>query len=219
MLYTNNMCAIRTGLYAKAAYNALAGVLGQLSDGWGENNSKNDSWWQAAEVRRDPTGEAVIIVSENNYICGNSGPKNNFVEMPDDKVKAKFAYWIKKTAKMEHADMNAGDQWKPDSRFQHRYFEGDVTTAQAFAICAHLTNDAVEIRKATVDVVGQPKSPDLNAELAKVKAQYDAHLAKIDELAAVEKAELERRIKVWKDEAFAAWQERIAETKAACGAV
>lgn len=217
MLHTKNTRVIRTGLFTKAAYSALAGVLGQLSDGWGEDNPRNDSWWEAAAIRLEPTGEAVIVVSEDCYICGNSGPRNNFVEMPDNKVKAKFAYWIKKTAKMEHDDMNAGDQWKPDSQFQHRYFESDMTTAQAFAICAHLTGNAGEIKKVTVDVVGQPKSPDLNAEFAKAKAQYDAELARIDELVAVEKAELERKAKAWKAEAAATWQKYIAETKAMCG--
>lgn len=218
MLYTNNTRTIHTGLFTKGASDALKGVLGQLSDGWGEDNPRNDSWWEAADIRRAANGEIVIIVSEDYYICGNSGPKNNFVNMSDDQVKTKFAYWIKKTAMMEHVDMNAGEQWKPDSQFQHRYFKGDMTTAQAFAVCAHLTGRDSLIRKATVDVVGQPSKPNVEAKLNAAKAQYDVDLDFIRAWADEEKAKIEQKATRLRNEAFTNWTNRTAEIHAAYGA-
>lgn len=136
MSNTNNMRVIRTGIFTDVAVQILNGVLGQLSDGWGENNPENDGWWRPAAVRRETDGEVVIAVSKD---CCCRGSKNNFINMSDDQVKAKFACWIKKTAKMEHDFLRARAQWKPDSQFEHGFFHGVVTTAQAFAVHACLS--------------------------------------------------------------------------------
>ena len=57
---------IKTGLWSVKAKEVLSSVLGQLSDGWGENNPRNDRYWKFAEVKQLADGEVVIEVSKSS---------------------------------------------------------------------------------------------------------------------------------------------------------
>ena len=133
---------IHTGLYSNVAKEIIQSVLGQLSDGYGESNPANEKWWRFADCVQAPDGEVLIEVSTESWKYDEFRSHchkyvyNGFYNMSDDEVKRKFVRWIKKTAKMEMKDENAGNQWNRGSEMKLDYLNHheNVTAADAYFV-------------------------------------------------------------------------------------
>ena len=141
-LDNNKKRIIHTGLYSKVAKEIISSVIGSLSDGWGENNPANEKWWRFADCVQAPDGEVLIEVSTESWeydefrSYSHKYTYNGFHSMSDVEVMQKFAGWIKKTAKMEMNDENAGNQWNRGSEMKLDYlnYHENVTAADAYFV-------------------------------------------------------------------------------------
>ena len=141
-LSDNKKRIIHTGLYSNVAKEIISSVIGQLSDGWGENSPANEKWWKFADCVQASDGEVLIEVSTESWkydefrSYSHRYVYNGFHSMSDVEVKQKFAGWIKKTAKMEMKDENAGNQWKRGSEMKLDYlsYHENVTAADAYFV-------------------------------------------------------------------------------------
>ena len=133
---------IHTGLYSKVAEEIISSVIAQMSDGWGESNPANEKWWKFADCVQAPDGEVLIEVSTESWKYDEFRSHchkyvyNGFHNMSDVEVKQKFAGWIKKTAKMEMNDENAGNQWNRSAEMELDYLNHNenVTAADAYFV-------------------------------------------------------------------------------------
>ena len=140
-LNDNKKRIIHTGLYSKVAKEIISSVIGQLSDGWGENSPANEKWWRFADCVQSTDGEVLIEVSTESFKSefwnyNNRCISNGFYYMNDAEVKQKFPGWIKKTAKMEMKDDNAGNQWNRGSEMELDYlnYNENVTAADSYFV-------------------------------------------------------------------------------------
>lgn len=136
----SNERIIHTGMFSKKAYEVVSAVIGQLSDGWGENKPMYDKYWMFANVRTAEDGEVIIAVKTT------SGTKyydrwidNGFAHMDDEGVKSYFARIIKKTARMEMDDcgQNSTSGWnRNNTRMETTYlnYHEKITIAEVYAI-------------------------------------------------------------------------------------
>lgn len=133
---------IHTGLYSNVAKEIISSVIGQLGDGWGESNLANEKWWRFADCVPSSDGEVLIEVSTEPWEYDefrsyrHKYTYNGFHSMSDVEVMQKFASWIKKTAKMEMKDENAGNQWNRGSEMELDYlsYHENVTAADAYFV-------------------------------------------------------------------------------------
>ena len=184
---------IHTGLYSNVAKEIIRSVIGQLSDGWGESNPANDKWWRFADCVQAPDGEVLIEVSTESWeysefrSYSHRYVYNGFHNMSDVEVKQKFAGWIKKTAKMEMKDENAGNQWNRSSEMKLDYlsYHENVTAADAYFVYEKLLgrdNDRKYAESTVLKVVGKKLSEEAtNANEEKAK-QIEEKLAHRDQL-------------------------------------
>ena len=176
----NNIRQIHTGLYSKVAKEIIGSVLGQLSDGWGENNSANDKWWSFAECKQAADGEVLIEVSTVGSKISYHGKClcNGFYHMSDVEVKQKFAGWIKKTAKMEMADENAGNQWNRGSEMKLDYLNcyENVTAADAYFVYETLLGRDNQ-RKYSCSTVLKVAGKKLSDEATKANEEKERQIA------------------------------------------
>ena len=101
----------------------------------------------------------------------------------DVEVMQKFAGWIKKTAKMEMKDENAGNQWNRGSEMELDYlnYRENVTAADAYFVYEKLLgrdNDRKYAESTVLKVVGKKLSDEAtkaNEEKAKEIAEKLAH--------------------------------------------
>ena len=180
---------IHTGLYSNVAKEIIQSVLGQLSDGYGESNPANEKWWKFADCVQAPDGEVLIEVSTESWKYDEFRSNchkyvyNGFHNMSDAEVKQKFAGWIKKTAKMEMKDENAGNQWNRGSEMKLDYlnYHENVTAADAYFVYETLLgrdNDRKYAESTVLKVVGKKLSEEAtkaNEEKAKEIAEKLAH--------------------------------------------
>ena len=171
-----NIRTIHTGLFSDKALETIGSVLGQLSDGWGENNPRNDRYWRYSRVHQNSTGEVVIDVSLERW--GRGEYANGFIDMTDNQVKEFFAKMIKKTAKMELSDTGTKDGWKRNNvNFKSDYlghsseeFGPVITIADAYCVYETLLGRKVEGRfPAFVKerVFGKPRTEEESAAIQK----------------------------------------------------
>ena len=176
----NDIRQIHTGLYSKVAKEIIGSVLGQLSDGWGENNSANDKWWMFAECKQAADGEVLIEVSTVGSKISYHGKClcNGFYHMSDVEVKQKFAGWIKKTAKMEMADENAGNQWNRGSEMKLDYlnYYENVTAADAYFVYETLLGRDNQ-RKYSCSTVLKVAGKKLSDEATKANEEKERQIA------------------------------------------
>ena len=184
---------IHTGLYSNVAKEIIQSVLGQLSDGYGENNPANEKWWRFADCVQASDGEVLIEVSTEPWEYDefrsyrHKYTYNGFHSMSDAEVMQKFAGWIKKTAKMEMNDENAGNQWNRGSEMKLDYlnYHENVTAADAYFVYEKLLgrdNDRKYAESTVLKVVGKKPSDEVikaNEEKAK---QIEEKLAHRDQL-------------------------------------
>ena len=103
---------INTGLKGVVAEEIINSVFGQLSDGWGENDSRNNGYWLFGKVDQ-LNGEVVILV--DNDLARKWGGKfvpNKLFLMSDEEVRLLMAKFIKKTVKLELAYKADETGWK-----------------------------------------------------------------------------------------------------------
>ena len=187
-LNDNKKRIIHTGLYSNVAKEIIRSVIGSLSDGWGENNPANEKWWRFADCVQATDGEVLIEVSSEPYEYDflshyDRCMRNGFYYMSDTEVKQKFAGWIKKTAKMEMKDENAGNQWKRDSEMELNYlnYNENVTAADAYFVYEKLLgrdNDRKYAESTVLKVSGKKLSEEAtkaNEDKAKEVAEKLAH--------------------------------------------
>lgn len=187
-LNDNKKRIIHTGLYSNVAKEIIRSVIGSLSDGWGENNPANEKWWRFADCVQATDGEVLIEVSSEPYEYDflshyDRCMRNGFYYMSDTEVKQKFAGWIKKTAKMEMKDENAGNQWKRDSEMELNYlnYNENVTAADAYFVYEKLLgrdNDRKYAESTVLKVAGKKLSEEAtkaNEDKAKEVAEKLAH--------------------------------------------
>ena len=192
-LDNNKKRIIHTGLYSNVAKEIIRSVIGQLSDGYGESNPANDKWWKFADCVQASDGEVLIEVSaesweydefrsyRHRYTC------NGFHNMSDVEVMQKFAGWIKKTAKMEMKDENAGNQWKRGSEMELNYlnYHGNVTAADAYFVYEKLLgrdNDRKYAESTVLKVVGKKLSEEATKANEEKAKQIEEKLAHRDQL-------------------------------------
>lgn len=192
-LDNNKKRIIHTGLYSKVAEEIISSVIGSLSDGWGESNPANDKWWKFADCVQAPDGEVLIEVSTESWKYDEFRSNchkyvyNGFYNMSDDEVKRKFVRWIKKTAKMEMKDENAGNQWNRGSEMKLDYLNHheNVTAADAYFVYEALLgrdNDRKYAESTVLKVVGKKLSEEATKANEEKAKQIEEKLAHRDQL-------------------------------------
>lgn len=145
MKITSDCRIIKTPFYSKIAGEIMRSVLGQLSDGWGENNPRNDRYWRFCDVEAAPDGQVLIKISNENCIHDRYSNSihttwNAFMDdkfKSDEAVLAWFARLIKKTMLMELKDSNVEDGWKRiNDEFETAYlnYKEKITVAHVYAV-------------------------------------------------------------------------------------
>ena len=163
---------IHTNLFSDKAKEVCSSVLGQLSDGWGENNSRYESYWKFALVTRAPDGEILIKVSEKDHESQPHGGRfiwtsNAFKTMNDTDVKNFFARMIKKTASMELHDNHVSNGWKrhnTDFTSQYMNYRQEISIAEIYAIYEHLLGRDITSTKYAQSVIQSAIGERRNAE-------------------------------------------------------
>ena len=118
---------INTGL-CQQFLKFVDGVIGQLSDGWGENNPKWNSYWQNMTAEMED-GEVVIKM---NAACP-------LYFKDESQVLEWFANNIKKTVKMSGVKWDRGNDQKIFG-----YFNEDWTVTEAYFAYEFLKGRDVE---------------------------------------------------------------------------
>ena len=184
---------IHTGLYSKVAEEIISSVIGQMSDGWGESNPANEKWWRFADCVQASDSEVLIEVSTESWkydefrSYSHKYTYNGFHSMSDVEVKQKFAGWIKKTAKMEMNDENAGNQWNRGSEMKLDYlsYHENVTAADAYFVYEKLLgrdNDRKYAESTILKVVGKKLSEEATKANEEKAKQIEEKLAHRDQL-------------------------------------
>ena len=192
-LNNNKKRIIHTGLYSNVAKEIISSVIGSLSDGWGESNPANEKWWRFADCVPSSDGEVLIEVSTEPWEYDefrsyrHKYTYNGFHSMSDVEVMQKFAGWIKKTAKMEMKDENAGNQWNRDSEMKLDYlsYHENVTAADAYFVYEMLLgrdNDRKYAESTVLKVVGKKLSEEATKANEEKAKQIEEKLAHRDQL-------------------------------------
>lgn len=219
---------IHTGLYTNKAKEVLSSVFGQLSDGWGENNPRNDRWWKFADAMQEVDGEVTIHISAKTGEREYHGKwiENGFAHMHDLEIKQWMARMVKKTIQMELKDESISNGWRRDNtEFETRYlnYHETITVAEVYCIYELLLGRNVGVTKYDVSVIasvqGSKRQPEeIEAETKKreaahqIESEYAEH---VKELNAEEKKtvdELNAKIaeikQMYCDKRNAAWHEK-----------
>ena len=192
-LNDNKKRIIHTGLYSKVAKEIISSVIGQLSDGYGESNPANEKWWRFADCVHALDGEVLIEVSTESWEYDefrsyrHKYTYNGFHNMSDVEVMKKFAGWIKKTAKMEMKDENAGNQWNRGSEMMLNYlrYNENVTAADAYFVYEALLgrdNDRKYAKSTVLKVAGKKLSEEATKANEEKAKQIEEKLAHRDQL-------------------------------------
>lgn len=227
MIAQDNDRIIHTGMYSLKAKEVLSSVFGQLSDGWGENNPRNDRWWKFGDVMQEVDGEVTIHISTKTGEREYHGKwiENGFTGMSDTDVKQWMARMVKKTIQMELKDESIANRWRRDNiDFKTCYlsYNETITVAEVYCIYELLLERNVGITKYDVSVIvsvqGSKRQPEeIEAEtkkreavkivetdyVAQVKALNEEEKKLVDELNAkineIKKMYTDKRTEAWHD--------------------
>ena len=171
---------IHTGLYTVKAKEVLSAVFGQISDGWGENNPRNDRWWKFGDVIQEVDGEVTIHISTKTGERGYNGKwqENGFIKMSNIEVKQWMARMVKKTMVMELNDEGlTKGAWCRTNDFETHYlnYHETITVAEVYCIYELLLGRNVGITKYSASVIvavqGNKRQPEeIEAEAKKREA-------------------------------------------------
>lgn len=205
MIAQENDRIIHTKLYTQKACDVMSSVFGQLSDGWGENNPKNDRYWMYGDAAVEPDGEAVIRISSSpgKWYGSHRWVENAFTHMSDFEIREWMARMVKKTMTMELRDKGISNGWKRDNTsFMTCYLNRDIeiSVAEVYCIYEMLLNRPVGITKYDSSVIvaacGSKRTHE-ETEAAKkkqdaVKAVNDMCAERVKQLNEEEKAEIDK---------------------------
>ena len=104
-----NTRLVETGLVGKNAYEILESVIGQLSDGIGENKYYHEKYWRFADVLLNPqTDKVEIRISstpcEKSWEYPNRWLFNPFLQLKDKEIKQWFGRKVRWIARIEAQD-------------------------------------------------------------------------------------------------------------------
>lgn len=198
MINQDNDRVIHTGMYTKKAREVLDSVFGQLSDGWGENNSRNDRWWKFGDASQEVDGEVTIHISTKTGERGYNGKwiENGFIGMSDTDIKNWMARMVKKTMQMELKDENISHGWRRDNTdFMTHYlnYDEEINVAEVYCVYEQLLGREIGVAKYSAAVIcsvfGMKRQPD----------EIEAETKKREAAAAVE-ADYAEQVKLLNDE-------------------
>lgn len=198
MINQDNDRVIHTGMYTKKAREVLDSVFGQLSDGWGENNPRNDRWWKFGDVAQEVDGEVTIHISTKTGERGYNGKwiENGFTGMSDIDIKNWMARMVKKTMMMELRDENISHGWRRDNTdFMTHYlnYDEEINVAEVYCVYEQLLGREIGVAKYSAAVIcsvfGMKRQPD----------EIEAETKKREAAAAVE-ADYAEQVKLLNDE-------------------
>lgn len=135
---SKNTRLIKTDLVGKKAYGILESVVGQLSDGIGENSPYHEKFWRFVDVLLNPDNNQVEI-RISNLNCEKSwfSPTrwifNPFLSQTDEEIKKWFARKIKWVVRTEAQDKKMEIPFKCDNQYEMKYL-GDWTQTVAEAV-------------------------------------------------------------------------------------
>lgn len=198
MIAQDNDRIIHTSMYTNKAKEVLSSVFGQLSDGWGENNPRNDRWWKFGDVMQEVDGEVTIHISsktgERDY--HNKWIENGFAHMHDLEIKQWMARMVKKTMVMELKDESISNGWRRDNvEFETHYlnYNETITVAEVYCIYELLLDRNVGITKYDVSVMASVQGSKRQPE------EIEAETKKREEVKSIESAFAEQ-IKAFNEE-------------------
>lgn len=160
-----NPRTIHTHLYSQTAYDALDALMGQISDGYWENSPRMEKYWNFAKICRSLNGEITFEIERDRYVWDKWSHRmttNPYCNMTDDSIREFFANKLKKIAKVEMEDENAGNQWQRDNEMKIHYLsrEVDLEVSDIYCIYEMLRGRKTEGRypAAHLDkICGKPK--------------------------------------------------------------
>lgn len=130
---------INTDFYGDRAYEILASVAGQLSDGMWENSRGYDKYWTNFSVKRLADNRVVFEVNKNSYTkwCKRY-IDNPFVRMSDAEFLNWYAGKLKAVIRSEANDENWTKGWwnRSNTEMTSAYlsYDLDVTVADIYAV-------------------------------------------------------------------------------------
>lgn len=228
MITNNNDRIVHTGMYTKKALEVLNSVFGQLSDGWGENNPRNDRWWCFGGATQEVDGEVTIHISSKTGERKSNGKwiENGFAHMHEPEIKQWMARMVKKTMTMELKDESIANGWcRDNTEFETHYLNYDETinVAEVYCIYELLLDRNVGITKYDVSVIasvqGSKRQPDeIELETKKREAVHEIESACTEKVKALNEEEkklvdeLNAKIaeikKMYSDKRNEAWHEK-----------
>lgn len=198
MVNQDNDRVIHTGMYTKKAKEVLDSVFGQLADGWGENNSRNDRWWKFGDAVQEVDGEVTIHISAKTGEREYNGKwiENGFSGMSAIDIKNWMARMVKKTMTMELKDEAISHGWRRDNTdFMTHYlnYNEEINVAEVYCVYEQLLGREIGVTKYSAAVIcsvfGVKKQPD----------EIEAETKKREAAAAVE-ADYAEQVKLLNDE-------------------
>lgn len=197
-----------TGLYTDLACQIIDSVLGQWSDGWGENSPRYESYWQFCQVTRDPFGEVIIKVSaEPTRFIGCTWKrckylKNAFYGASERDVLDKFAKDLKKTVQMFIKDNKCG-KWDRNCTTECTYIHthsNNVPISQCYFVYDHLIgprevsakyDDFINMR---TNIVGRKMTEEQRQKEIEKRAEITAAYKEMEKTFDIMKRELKETI-------------------------
>lgn len=135
-----NTRLVETGLVGRDAYEILESVIGQLSDGIGENKYHHEKYWRFADVLLNPQTDKVEIRISNTQ-CEKSWmyPKrwlfNPFLKLKDKEIKQWFGRKVRWIARIEAKDKGRDFVFSTNNHEKMEYLgDWNQTVAEAVEV-------------------------------------------------------------------------------------
>ena len=195
---------IHTGLFTDTAADAIYhGVIGQCSDGRGEDNPKNAKYWRFISVKRAEDGEVLLEVKSGYDLFYEV--ESAFAYKSEFEVREWVANYLKATVKLHMKDDSSIGKWVRSNGNYTCY--ADVKVNEAYLVYEILKGRSRAKDKYATDliekVIGHRLTPEaialreaikkINAKLADdLKALEAKHAADVSALKAAAEAEISK---------------------------
>lgn len=139
---------VETGLVGLNAYEILMSVIGQLSDGIGENKYHYEQYWRFADILLNPTTNKVEIrISNRNceksWMYTNRNLFNPFLSQSDQEIKKWFARKLRWIARIEAQDQHRAFVFNTNDQTKMYYLGNwNQTISQAVEVYNKLIKEA-----------------------------------------------------------------------------
>lgn len=144
---------IKTELTSPKAYDICRSILGQMSDGYWENDHKMEAYWRFIAVAKE-NGNVAFKISENcfaNPYFNRRWIKNDVMLMRDSEILGFFAKKIKFILRKEFAGIKRADDMKTewlssscDNDIRVSDVEDVIRSLNASAIVAGIAESSVD---------------------------------------------------------------------------